>query len=183
MSDERVQAALRILAEADRGKEASPEVEARLQAAFRRQRPAPAWRNSWMWPAIAAAAVLTVVMVSDWRARTPQPPIQAVAPVPAALPVREPATETVSTAAEKPPPVRRTRPAARREIVTDFFPLVDYAAPFERGELVRVSLPASAMRTVGLPVREERLMDRVQADVLVGQEGLARAIRFVSYSQ
>jgi hypothetical protein len=71
----------------------------------------------------------------------------------------------------------------RREIVTDFFPLVDYAPPFERGELVRVSLPASAMRTVGLPVREDRLGDRVQADVLVGQEGLARAIRFVSYSQ
>jgi hypothetical protein len=37
------------------------------------------------------------------------------------------------------------------------------------------------MRTVGLPVREDRLMDRVQADVLVSEEGLATAIRFVKY--
>ncbi len=35
------------------------------------------------------------------------------------------------------------------------------------------------MRTVGLPVSEDHLADRVQADVLVGEEGLPRAIRFV----
>jgi hypothetical protein len=46
---------------------------------------------------------------------------------------------------------------------------------------LRVSLPASAMRGVGLAVSEDRLTDMVQADVLVGQEGLARAIRFVRY--
>ncbi len=44
-------------------------------------------------------------------------------------------------------------------------------------------VPASTMRKVGLPVNEDRLTDRVYADVLVGQEGLARAIRFVSYEQ
>jgi hypothetical protein len=37
------------------------------------------------------------------------------------------------------------------------------------------------MRKVGLPVNEDRLSDRVYADVLVGDEGLARAIRFVRY--
>jgi hypothetical protein len=47
---------------------------------------------------------------------------------------------------------------------------------------VRVSLPASAMREVGLPVREDRLMDRVQADVLVSN-GMATAIRFVKVTQ
>ena len=71
------------------------------------------------------------------------------------------------------------RPEARAEMVTDFFPLLDPAPPFERGEILRVSLPASVMQTVGLPMREERLGDRVQADVLVGEEGLLRAIRFV----
>jgi hypothetical protein len=64
-------------------------------------------------------------------------------------------------------------------MVTDFFPLLDPAPPFERGEILRVNLPASVMRTVGLPVWEERLGDRVQADLLVGEEGLPRAIRFV----
>ncbi len=55
------------------------------------------------------------------------------------------------------------------------------APPFERGQILRVDVPASAMRAVGLPVREERLADRVQADVLVGEEGMPRAIRFVSF--
>jgi hypothetical protein len=79
----------------------------------------------------------------------------------------------------------KARPVKRqpREIVTQFFPLLDVAPPFERGELLRVTVPASTMRRVGLPVNEERLGDRVYADVLVGQEGLARAIRFVSYEQ
>jgi hypothetical protein len=33
-----------------------------------------------------------------------------------------------------------------------------------------------------VPVSEDRLTEMVQADVLVGQEGLARAIRFVNTS-
>jgi hypothetical protein len=66
-------------------------------------------------------------------------------------------------------------------VVTEFFPLLDGAPPFERGELLRVTVPASTMRKVGLPVNEDRLSDRVYADVLVGDEGLARAIRFVRY--
>jgi hypothetical protein len=68
-----------------------------------------------------------------------------------------------------------------QEVVTDFYPLVNPAPPFERGRLLRVELPASAMRMVGLPVHAERLSDTVQADVLVGEEGLPRAIRFVKF--
>jgi hypothetical protein len=67
------------------------------------------------------------------------------------------------------------------EIVTDFFPLMDPAPPFERGKILRVEFPASAMEMVGLPVLEEHLADSVEADVLVGEEGLPRAIRFVKY--
>ena len=72
------------------------------------------------------------------------------------------------------------RPQAR-EVVTDFFPLMDPAPPFERGQMLRVQLPAAAMRTVGLPVREDHLADPIQADVLVGEEGMPRAIRFVRF--
>ena len=83
--------------------------------------------------------------------------------------------------AQKSPFARASQ--APREIVTEFFPLIDVAPPFERGELVCVSLPVAAMQTVGLPVREERLGESVQADVLVGEDGLARAIRFVKFEQ
>jgi hypothetical protein len=188
MQDEKVLAALRVLAEADRERQASPEIEARLRQAFRQRRQTPpkfwtTWRHWIVTPAIAAAAVLTVVVASEWRTPKPEPVKMTLStPAPAAIHETSREAPAVATAAT-PKPARRTPRVSRREIVTDFFPLVDYAPPFERGELVRVSLPASAMRTVGLPVREDRLGDRVQADVLVGQEGLARAIRFVSYSQ
>jgi hypothetical protein len=87
----------------------------------------------------------------------------------------QPAPVLTSAAASAPTPSA----LGAQETVTDFFPLLDHAPPFERGEILRVNLPASVMQTVGLPVREERLGDRVQADVLVGEEGLPRAIRFV----
>jgi hypothetical protein len=188
MQDEKVLAALRVLTDADRDRQAPPEVETRLRQAFRQRQQAPpkfwtTWRRWVMTPAIAAAAVLAVVVASEWRARKPEP-VRMTVSTPAPATIHETLREAPAVAAAvTPKPARRTPRAVRREIVTDFFPLVDYAPPFERGELVRVSLPASAMRTVGLPVREDRLGDRVQADVLVGQEGLARAIRFVSYSQ
>jgi hypothetical protein len=90
--------------------------------------------------------------------------------------------QVVVSSSPKRPRAPRVQPV-QREVVTEFFPLVDYAPPFERGELVRMRVPASTMRAVGLPVREDRLSDPVQAEVLVGQEGMARAIRFVGYSQ
>lgn len=79
----------------------------------------------------------------------------------------------------------RNRPAqpsnAEPEIVTDFMPLTYGAAlnPNEGGQLVRVELPRSALASLGLPVNVERSEERVKADVLLGHDGLARAIRFV----
>jgi hypothetical protein len=35
------------------------------------------------------------------------------------------------------------------------------------------------MRSFGLPVNEDRLDPAVKADVLIGEDGIARAIRFV----
>ena len=50
--------------------------------------------------------------------------------------------------------------------------------PFESGELVRVTLPLDALPALGVapPAAADAV---VQADVLVGQDGFARAIRFV----
>ena len=56
---------------------------------------------------------------------------------------------------------------------------MESALPFDRGQLLRVELPASVLRSVGLPVHEDHLGDLIQAEVLVGEEGLPRAIRFV----
>jgi len=66
-------------------------------------------------------------------------------------------------------------------MVTDFYPLLNPAPPLERGQILRVNVPASVMQSVGFPVAEDRLTEPVQADVLLGEEGLPRAIRFVGF--
>lgn len=77
---------------------------------------------------------------------------------------------------------RLARPAqAAEEVATEFIPLVQ-AGPYtqaEEGHLVRVELPRSALASFGLPVNAEAPAGRVKADVLLGQDGVARAIRFV----
>lgn len=173
-------AALRMLAESDRDKTASPKVEIRLRQVFRRKQTERVWKRAAAWT-LAAAAVVAMIATYEWRPR-PQP-VNLTGTVQPAVQQSVAAPEIAHTASRPARKVTRARQAHPREIVTQFFPLVDIAPPFERGELVRVNLPAAAMRAAGLPVREDRLEDRIQADVLVSEEGLARAIRFVKYSQ
>jgi hypothetical protein len=165
MNEEDVLNALHALAESDRERAAPARVEARLRAAFRKR------HKRLIWPYFALAALAAaVVLFMNTRPKVQTMDIAVVTPPVVTVPMAR---------VEAKKPVRR-RPAPR-EVVTDFFPLMEDAQPFERGELLRVSLPASAMRSVGLPVSEDRLADTIQADVLVGEEGLARAIRFVRY--
>lgn len=67
------------------------------------------------------------------------------------------------------------------ENATDFFTL-DFGAdqtPMESGEVIRVQMPRSALVRFGLPVNVEHADVPVKADLLVGEDGLARAIRIV----
>ena len=75
----------------------------------------------------------------------------------------------------------KTTNDTKSEVATYFMPL-GYAGPInpqDGGQLVRVELPRSAMLSMGLPVNMDRYGERVKADVLLGPDGLARAIRFV----
>lgn len=176
MSEDQVLQALKALAESDGDREAPLAVEARLLAKFRSRR--ASYRRRWVGVgAIAAGFVLAVVLSTN---RSSKPVVSA-------------APQLIQySVLQAPPVVAAVAPAARnaarkiarpqaREVVTDFFPLMDPAPPFERGQMLRVELPAAAMRTVGLPVREDHLGDPIQADVLVGEEGMPRAIRFVRF--
>jgi hypothetical protein len=171
-------AALRALAEADHSVEASPELEVKMRRAFRRRVRERKIKRIVVWSLAAAAALIAMLVAYEPR---PQQESAAV-PQPKA-PEKMPLTHSIPVVSV---PVRNTARVRRkesREVMTDFFPLVDDELPMERGQLVRVSLSAAAMQAVGLPVREDRLSERVQADVLVSEEGLATAIRFVKYSQ
>lgn len=67
------------------------------------------------------------------------------------------------------------------EDTTDFIPLRygDDHEPMESGDVIRVLMPRSALITLGLPVNVVRADEPVMADLLIGEDGLARAIRFV----
>lgn len=84
-------------------------------------------------------------------------------------------------------PAVETRPGSddidyiELEIATDFLP-VNYGGPMnlqDGGQIVRVELPRAALLNFGLPVNMARADESVKADVVVGADGLARAIRFV----
>ncbi|MEP7336229.1 MAG: hypothetical protein ABI977_00565 [Acidobacteriota bacterium] len=73
------------------------------------------------------------------------------------------------------------RQANGQEVTTDFLPLVhDWdSQPIESGQLIRVQMPRMALASFGLPVNQERANVPVKADVLLAEDGSARAIRFV----
>ncbi len=151
-SENYVEDALRELAASLGRTQAPTRVEAELRAAFRQKVAARAKRGTWVrFAALPVAAALLLALGLAVVRRSPEPQ--------AARPAR----------------------AAAREIVTDFFPLSYGPSPAPEGHLqiVRVRLPRSAMASFGLPLNPDGDQQRIQADVVLGSDGLARAIRFV----
>ncbi len=186
MSDMRkdpIQGILQALADADASREAPAGVEIRLRKAFRVRRRRRTVRQVTVWMSAAAVIVIMFVFIN----RRP-----AVAPIVKILPIKTMPANSKPEAVPKPDRAEivvqmRKSVAPRRaqpeEIVTDFFPLIEPAPPFQRGQILRIEVPASAMQMVGLPIHEEHLRDPVEADVLIGEEGLPRAIRFVKLNR
>jgi hypothetical protein len=172
--------------------QAPPALEAKLRAAFREQKAAPAQAPGRRWLGIGAVGAIAAAVLL-FKLLTP-PPAPRVAPV-AQVPPLPPATASVSQVLrpeDDPPaqPAKRKRQATRlphmpppvpAELGTEFLPVAqgDGWTPLEGGRLVRVRLPRSAMGAFGFPVDEERAPERVQADVMLSNDGLLRAIRFV----
>jgi len=195
MSEKELADELRALAESTANAQAPDRLEAALVSAFRAQsrlgaRGRKNARSSY-WLAVAAALLVLVGAAAGWMSRSR--PERAVVPTPVIRQV--PAPEQPQT--PKPVPqlvakqVRRTPrprvkakpapPQPQEEIATDFMPLDDGPAlpAIETAEIVRVRLARSAMARFGLPVNPDRLMEPVKADVMFGQDGIARAVRFV----
>lgn len=68
------------------------------------------------------------------------------------------------------------------EVTTAFLPLPYSAVPTRDPQIVRIEVPRAALAAFGLLPAEDqtpRSQDVVLADVIVGEDGLARAVRFV----
>lgn len=66
------------------------------------------------------------------------------------------------------------------ELSADFVPYPPGGTilPYENAQIVRVNLPGSALVAMGYPIDGDRVGERFTADLLVGEDGLPRAIRF-----
>jgi hypothetical protein len=173
---------LRALRESTRDLEAPQRVEAVLLA--RRlaltERPAGQWRR-WVLAAAATVVVAAGLSALMYKHRTRPAPV-APPPAPAARVevAGQAKTPAVSDRGPRPTP-RRVQPAVSAEITSGFIPLVPDPAwrPGESIQIMRVSMPRSALQSFGLPVDEDRAFEMVRADIVVGQDMVARAIRLV----
>jgi hypothetical protein len=192
-------AGLRALKETNAQEEAPERVRSVVMAEFRssagRSRRAV---RVWWWAgtAVAASVVIGAVFFARMPQTRPSNPVAKVQPAPrttdpaATVPPKDEAPvlqpqRTIRASAKK--PMKRFRPAPVRtapaspEFARDFMPVIS-APPLMRGEhaaVMRVELPGSSLRDFGFPLVEERRFDRVNADVVIGQDGLIRAVRFV----
>jgi hypothetical protein len=176
-----ISAALHRVAEAMEPPSWPPSAEAALLDAFDRARAEP--RRSRVWTAYAAAAaVLAVAAALAWTRPPAAAPNQNPAPPPAArgiVPSISAANAGTRDASAKRKPNRAASsrasrpPAARPEFIS--WPGASELPAFESGHLMRVDLPASMALSLGLVRSADTAV--VQADVLIGQDGFARAVR------
>jgi hypothetical protein len=152
------------------------------------------------WTLAVAAAILLVIAVtlqmwlpsrSSDRPRIAQPAPQPPAPTnPGAVEPGPPTTQDSASVANVPSRPRQSPGAFHRhprsnrhagEVATDFLPLTFLAdnAAQESGHVVRVRVSRSALIAFGVPMNVDRVGELIVADVVIGDDGLARAIRFI----
>jgi hypothetical protein len=72
--------------------------------------------------------------------------------------------------------------ASSSEVLTEFLPLTYSSVPISGAHIVRMDVPRTALVSFGLEpieVLAGTASDSVLADVLVGDDGLARSVRFI----
>ena len=170
----------------------SPALETRLAGAFREQREQRRARRHFQWwhapAAFAAVALLAVFAFLALRpnstpVRVSPPPPPSVASVPRTLPTAPaPVHEARRRVhARRPPHPATAAPAVdEADVAGGFVALTSDSWPLQSGEVIRVEMPARALSGLGLPVATTRAETPVRADVVLDQDGTARAIRLVS---
>ncbi len=180
---------------------APPRVELKLLDAVRTQASKATVKDVkphltvWQWGAVAAGVLVLISTVAVFclhsafrEKRADIISVETPAPAPAT-----PQQQSLRVGLEPERTVvniqkaRRVRHAAshttatERKAVTEFYPLLrgDDLSALEGIRVVTVELPSSALAEVGLPSPPAGEATSVRAEVLLGQDGVARAIRFV----
>jgi hypothetical protein len=168
---QQLRAGLRALAGGTRHIEAPAGVERRLLAAFRAQSGLVAVpsRAAWVplagWAAALAATVLAGVLLI--QSRQPQRTHRV--------------TRSAVELAAVEGPYTADPIASLADEYGEFIPLpnAESIVPNEQLNVVRLVVPRSAMIPLGFAVSEENASETVEADVVLGANGVARAVRFL----
>lgn len=202
-----LEAGLRALGEGADDREASPNLKTALRAAFDQHvkaapvltsAPARSRKSARLWLA-AAALILISISAAFLPGAAPSNSIGDISnggkpPRPEQTPPRviKPENQQPKIDTDVPREISTERRLRRRaaafedmatniEAVTDYIPLTYLAdaTAVESGTVLRVELTPSALMTMGLPMTVDRTDSRIKADLIVGDDGVARAVRFV----
>lgn len=151
ISERETVARLRELADRTRSCRASPDLEARLLQSFTNVVTPPRirWVPAWAFSVILALATTALVMETRWTSRD-----------------------------------RRERPivaTVESDLPDGFMPVPGASAlpRLESGSIVRYEMPLTTLRAYGVEIVPEPSQSIIDADLLIGQDGYARAIRLV----
>lgn len=192
--NENLNSALRALAGETSGAQASAHVRHTLRAELRSR--ARRRRMSTWWPAAAAAALIIGIWLGMPRktVQTPQPTVAVVEPEPAparapevgtdreiSQPAPTPAVTRAAASFPRPPRTRQTPEASGEQPVTGtVHPLTPWyfytGLPVStRGQVVRIRVSNETAAQFGIVAES----NAVPAQVFIGDDGVARAIRFI----
>jgi hypothetical protein len=206
--EQRMTAGLEALAVEESAINAPESVRSALRAAFDERQAAAASPAVLLWPArrrllwgMAAAAMLllstiaTALWLREQRAKVDDtqagvinhPTPQSLLGKPSeALTEARPAGGIHSSKAVRPAGKqsrRRTpRVKERADDAGEFFPLtfVAKSGPAEFVQTVRVEISRSMLLSMGLPVNIDRGEGLIKADIIIGEDGVARAVRIIN---
>lgn len=158
-------------------------LETRLRAAAREPQHRPL-SLSLLFRWGLAALVCVVLGIVLWHIQRPghEVVLDGKTEQPAVV-VPPPSTASVSEAPAPGKVVSQTAKARRQPVerVTEFYPLPESEVLPEPSEesVLRTSLSGSELRRFGFDIPPSMAAESVRADFLVGEDGLARAVRFV----
>ncbi len=152
-----------------RREEAPDRIERWLVAEFRRsfRQASPPRKTGWIpalaWSVgVAATVVLAMAVVQGRQPRQLRPAAPRAVEM-AAANAADPADAALSYG-------------------EGFIPLpnAEQIDPEEEVDMVRVAVPRSAIVAMGIPVNEDAAPEQVEADVVLGADGMARAVRVLN---
>lgn len=146
----------------------------------------------WHWAGAALALLLLAVGLWQlWPPRAATPVARLASAPPPILPspdaesvIAKLGTTPALHTAPKAAPTRTRRAAPPRQqkedVTSDFIPLTYVAdAASAGGHLIRIEVTPATLASLGFPLPSASNKEWVKADVMLGDDGLARAIRFV----